>query len=158
MEFINKVVVVRGGSRGIGRAVAGAFAQEGAAVAIAYASHVQGDEAVAEALRRSGRRAVAVKADVARATDVSALLEQVLQTWGRLDVLVNNAGTNVRTPPDQLTLREWDQVKGVNLTGAFLCSQFATPALRAAGGSIVNITRMRALLGGRSVAYAASQA
>jgi len=157
VEFVNRVVLITGGSRGIGRAIAGAFAQEGAAVAIAYASHVQDAETVAEALRRSGRRAVAVKADVARANDVSALLEQVLQAWGRLDVLVNNAGTNVRTPPDQLTLREWDQVVGVNLTGAFLCSQFAIPALRAAGGSIVNITSMRALVGGSSLPYASSK-
>src|SRR5881397_3885746 len=116
MEFINKVVLITGGSRGIGRAIAGAFAQEGAAVAIAYASGAQDAETVAEALRRSGRRAVAIRADVSKANDVATLVGNVLQSWGRLDVLVNNAVTNVRTPPDQITLREWDEVVGVNLT------------------------------------------
>lgn len=157
MEFINRVVLITGGSRGIGKAIAGAFAQEGAAVAIAFASHAEEAETVAEALRRSGRRALAVKADVAKANDVSALVEKVLRSWGQLDVLVNNAGTNVRTPPDQLTLREWDEVIGVNLTGAFLCSQFAAPALRASGGAIVNITSIRALIGGSSLPYASSK-
>jgi len=157
VEFINKVVLITGGSRGIGKAIAGVFAMQGAAVAIAYAAGAQDADTVAAAIRRAGRRAVAIQADVSRANDVAALLEQVLQPWGRLDVLVNNAGTNVRTPPDQLTLREWDEVVGVNLTGAFLCSQAATPALRAAGGSIVNITSVRALIGGSSLPYAASK-
>ena len=157
MEFINKVVLITGGSRGIGKAIAGVFAMQGAAVAIAYAAGAQDADTVAAAIRRAGRRAVAIQADVSKANDVAALLEQVLQPWGRLDVLVNNAGINVRTPPDQLTLREWDEVVGVNLTGAFLCSQAATPALRAAGGSIVNITSIRALIGGSSLPYAASK-
>jgi len=157
MEFIGKVVLITGGSRGIGKAIAGVFAQEGAAVAIAYAARGQDAETVAEALRRSGRRAVAVQADVAKAGEVSALIEKVLQSWGRLDVLVNNAGIAVRTPPDQLTLREWDEVVGVNLTGAFLCSQAATPALRAAGGAIVNVASIRGLIGGSSLPYASSK-
>lgn len=157
MEFIGKVVLVTGGSRGIGKAVTGAFAQEGAAVAMAYYSRTQDAEAVAEALRRSGRRAVAVRADVAKATDVSALVQTVLQSWGRLDVLVNNAGIAVRTPPDELSLREWDEVIGVNLTGAFLCSQAAMPALRAAGGAIVNVASIRGLIGGSSLPYASAK-
>ncbi len=157
MEFINKVVLVTGGSRGIGRAIAGAFAQEGAAVAIAYASRTQEAETVAESLRRAGRRALAVRADVAKATDVSTLLEAVLRSWGRLDVLVNNAGIAVRTPLDQLTLREWDAVVGVNLTGAFLCSQAAMPALRASEGVIVNVASIRGLIGGSSLPYASSK-
>lgn len=157
MEFIGKVVLVTGGSRGIGKAVAGAFAREGAAVAIAYSSRTQDAEIVADALRRSGRRAVAVRADVAKATDVSTLVQTVLQSWGRLDVLVNNAGIAVRTPPDQLSLREWDEVIGVNLTGAFLCCQAATPALRAADGAIVNVASIRGLIGGSSLPYASGK-
>ncbi len=157
MEFVGKVVVVTGGSRGIGKAIAGIFAQAGAAVAIAYAKSAQDADVVAGALRRSGRRAMAVQADVAKADDVFALMKQILQTWGRLDVLVNNAGIVDRTPIEHLTMRDWEAVVGVNLTGAFLCSQAAAPALKASAGAIVNVASINGLIGGSSPPYDASK-
>lgn len=157
MEFVGKVVLITGGSRGIGRAAAGAFAQEGAAVAIAYAHGAQEAEGVAEALRRSGRRALAIRANVSRTNDVQALIKQVVETWGGLDVLVNNAGIVARTRFEEISVREWEEMLGVNLTGAFLCSQAAAPVLRQRGGVIVNIASIRGLIGGSSPAYASSK-
>lgn len=158
MEFVGKVALVTGGSRGIGKSIAAVFAQEGAAVAIAYATRAPDADGVVSALRKAGRRALAVHADVSKTGEVSTLIEQVLKAWGRIDVLVNNAGIVVRTPWDHLTIQEWDTVVRVNLTGAFLCSQMAAPALKASSGSIVNVTSVNGLIGSRSaVAYDASK-
>lgn len=158
MEFVGKVALVTGGSRGIGKSIAGVLAQEGAAVAIAYATRAQHADVVVSALKKAGRRALAVHADVSKAGDVSTLMEQVLKAWGRIDVLVNNAGIVVRTPWDRVTVQEWDAVVGVNLTGAFLCSQMAAPALTASSGAIVNVSSVNGLIGSRStVAYDASK-
>jgi 3-oxoacyl-[acyl-carrier protein] reductase len=157
MEFVGKVVLVTGGGRGIGRAISAAFAQEGAAVGVGYREHGHEAGAVVDGLRRGGRRAMAVQGDVGHATDATALVHQVLDEWGRLDVLVNNAGILRRTPLAELTLREWDEVIAANLTGVMLCSQAAAAALRERQGAIVNVASIRGLIGGTSLAYAASK-
>jgi 3-oxoacyl-[acyl-carrier protein] reductase len=157
MDFVGKVVLVTGASRGIGRAIAGAFAQEGAAVALSYVSNPGAADHVVDALRRGGRRAMAIKANAAKATDVDALLSQVQNEWGRLDVLVNNAGIMRRTPLAEVTMREWEEVVATNLTGAFLCSQRAAPELARQQGAIVNVASIRGLVGGTATAYAASK-
>ncbi|MGH2348636.1 MAG: SDR family NAD(P)-dependent oxidoreductase [bacterium] len=157
MDFVGKVILVTGGGRGIGRAIAGAFAQEGAAVALSYVTNAEAAEQVADALRRGGRRAMTVRANVAKATDADALLARVLEEWERLDVLVNNAGILRRTRFDEVTLREWEEVLATNLTGAFLCCQRAAPALRTTRGAIVNVASIRGLIGGTSTAYAVSK-
>jgi 3-oxoacyl-[acyl-carrier protein] reductase len=157
MEFVGKVVLVTGGGRGIGRAISAAFAQEGAAVAVVFRDHGHEAHAVVDGLRRGGRRAIAVQADVSRAADVQAMVDQVLDEWDRLDVLVNNAGILRRTPLADLTIREWDEVLATNLTGVMLCAQAAAPALRERRGAIVNVASIRGLIGGTSLAYAASK-
>jgi len=157
MEFVGRVVLVTGGGRGIGRAISAAFAQEGAAVAVAYQEHAAEAEGVVQALRKAGRRAMAVQANVARAGDVQTLIARVLDEWQRLDVLVNNAGILRRTPLPELTLKEWQEVLDTNLTGAMLCTQAAVPALREQQGSVVNVASIRGLVGGTSPAYAASK-
>ena len=157
MEFVGRVVLVTGGGRGIGRAISAAFAQEGAAVAVAYHEHAAEAEGVVQALRKAGRRAMAVQANVARAGDVQTLIARVLGEWHRLDVLVNNAGILRRTPLPELTLKEWQEVLDTNLTGGMLCTQAAVPALREQQGSVVNVASIRGLVGGTSPAYAASK-
>ncbi|OFX12382.1 MAG: hypothetical protein A2V59_10185 [Armatimonadetes bacterium RBG_19FT_COMBO_69_19] len=157
MEFVGRVVLVTGGGRGIGRAISAAFAQEGAAVAVAYQEHAAEAEGVVQALRKAGRRAMAVQANVARAGDVQTLIARVLGEWHRLDVLVNNAGILRRTPLPELTLKEWQEVLDTNLTGVMLCTQAAVPALREQQGSVVNVASIRGLVGGTSPAYAASK-
>jgi 3-oxoacyl-[acyl-carrier protein] reductase len=157
VEFAGKTALVTGGGRGIGRAIAAAFSREGAAVAIAYVRHAAEADAVADALRRAGRRALAVRADVSRPEEAAALVSTVLDRWGRLDVLVNNAGIILRAPLDRVTPADWDAVVATNLTGAFLCSQAAAPSLRETGGVIVNVASIRGLVGGSSAAYAASK-
>jgi 3-oxoacyl-[acyl-carrier protein] reductase len=157
VELAGKTALVTGGGRGIGRAIAAAFSREGAAVAIAYVRHAAEADAVADALRRAGRRALAVRADVSRPEEAAALVSTVLDRWGRLDVLVNNAGIILRAPLDRVTPADWDAVVATNLTGAFLCSQAAAPSLRETGGVIVNVASIRGLVGGSSAAYAASK-
>lgn len=158
MEFIGKIVLVTGGSRGIGRAIARAFAQEGAAVAIAYAHERAEADGVAQALRRSGRRALAIQADVTKVNDVKGLVGQILEAWDGLDVLVNNAGIIRRTPFAATALKDWDEVLATNLTGAFLCAQAAVPAMGRPGSAIVNVASIRGLVGGSAISYAVSKA
>lgn len=158
MEFIGKVVLVTGGSRGIGRAIARAFAQEGATVAVAFAHATNEAEGVAAALRRSGRRALAIQGDITKPAEVRALIARVVDAWAALDVLVNNAGIIRRAPWPKVSLKEWDEVVATNLTGAFLCAQAAAPALRRPGGAIVNVASIRALVGGSALSYAVSKA
>ena len=147
MRLAGKVAIVIGGGRGIGRATAEAFAGEGASVAVCARSSAEIEE-TAGAIRSSGGEALAVAADVSREADVTDMVRRVLETFGRIDVLVNNAGTNLpyREVVD-LTLDEWNRVVGVNLTGPFLCSRAVLPAMIEQGsGKIVNISS----IGGRS--------
>lgn len=108
-------------------------------------------------MRRGGRRALAIRADVTKAPDVRALVGQVHDTWKRLDVLVNNAGIIHRQPFAETTVAAWDAVLATNLTGAFLCCQAAVPALTQPGAAIVNIGSTSALRGSSAVSYAVSK-
>jgi len=153
-----KVAIVTGGNGGIGLGMARGLAESGAAVAIVGRNEVKSDAAAAE-LRQNGPKAIAVVADV---TDTAAVAEMVARTvreLGRVDILVNNAGITVRKPPHMLDLAEWDSVIKTNLTSAFLCSQAAYPAMKAAGGGkIINIGSMMSIFGASfAPAYAASK-
>jgi 2-deoxy-D-gluconate 3-dehydrogenase len=153
-----KVAIVTGGNGGIGLGMARGLAEAGAAVAIVGRNEAKSNAAAAE-LRQHGAKAIAVVADV---TDTAAVAEMIARTtgeFGRLDILVNNAGITVRKPPHLLDLAEWDSVIKTNLTSAFLCSQAAYPAMKAAGGGkIVNIGSMMSIFGASfAPAYAASK-
>lgn len=144
MELTGRAALVTGGAHRVGRVLALALADAGADVVVNY--HTSQDQArrtVAD-IEARGRRAVAVQADVALSADVRRLVDVVSDTFGRLDVLVNNASLFERTPVLDITEAEWDRVMAVNLKGPFLLSQAAVPLLREDGGVIINLLDLSA--------------
>lgn len=134
-----KVALVTGGTEGIGRAIAEALAQRGAAVAVAARTEEK-VAAAAEALRADGRQALGVVADVRRADDCRRLVAETVEALGGLDVLVNNAGVGVYAPVEDMDVEAWDRVLETNLSGVFYCSHFSLPHLKRRGASwIINI-------------------
>jgi 3-oxoacyl-[acyl-carrier protein] reductase len=141
LNLTSRIALVTGGARGIGRAVALALAEAGADVAVNYVTRAAEAEAVAAAIRRLGRRALAVRADVSDGGAVNAMLGAISRELGPPDILVNNAGVAVRRGLDDLTEADFDRTIAVNLKSAFLCTQAALPAMRAKWwGRIVNIS------------------
>ncbi len=163
MKLEGRVAVVTGGGTGMGRAISALFAGEGAAVVVNYReSKAAADEVVGEILAAGGR-AFACRADVSRDAESRALMQAAVDRWGRLDVLVNNAGWSTRVPHHQLedlTDEIWDRTLNVNLRGVFYGVRAAVPFLREqAGASIVNIASAAAFHGaGSSIVYGAAKA
>ena len=143
MKLKGKVALVTGAARGIGRGIAEVFAAEGADVAVNDLSEALD---VVEALRATGRRAIAVKGDVASRADVEPMFDRVWRELGPIDILVNNAGIETIVPFLELTDEQWTRLVDVNLRGAWLCSQVFCTRVLAAGrkGSIVNIGSIQA--------------
>jgi 3-oxoacyl-[acyl-carrier protein] reductase len=156
-----KVAFITGGGSGIGRGIAERFAAEGARIAILEIDAAYVAEA-ARAFGPAGDAAIVRCGDVTRLDDIRAIIAEIAARWGRLDVLVNNAGVTTEPPTGLLDLDpgEWRRVIDVNLNGAYLCTREAVPAMRdSGGGSILNITSIsaRGAYPGRG-AYAASKA
>jgi 3-oxoacyl-[acyl-carrier protein] reductase len=149
-----KVAIVTGGGRGIGKAICEAYAAEGAVVLV---SDIVGDTAVAvaRAIETRGGRAQAIQADVSKSADCNAMVERAYDAFGRLDILVNNAGIAQIIGFLDIQQEDWDRILGVNLTGAFYCSQHAIRRMQAAktGGCIINIASISGQFGsvGRGV-------
>lgn len=160
IDLSGKVAVVTGAGRGIGAAIAGAFAEAAADIVVADLNHESAQQ-TADRLTGLGRRALAVTADVGDAPQVSRLFEMVRAEFGRLDILVNNAGVWFRKPFLEISSSEWDLVLTTNLKGTFLCTQEAarimTPHKR---GCIVNIASHAGIFHsrGQGAHYAASKA
>lgn len=142
MRLENKVAIVTGSSLGIGRAIALALAREGAAVTVDYRSHPEEAEAVVEEIEGNGGRAQAVQADVSKPGDVEGLVRGAVEEFGRLDVMVNNAGVEEKFPFLETPLETWHKVIAVNLTGAWLGCQEAAKRMvsQGDGGRILNIS------------------
>src|SRR5262245_2271586 len=155
---VSEVVVVTGSSSGIGRAVAEKFASEGARVIVNSSRSVEEGEKLA----RSLPEAVYVQADVSREQDARRLVATALERFGRLDVVVNNAGTTRRVPFADLEAADeelWQRILAVNLMGPWYLSRAAVPALREAKGTIVNMGSVAGIIaGGSSLPYAVSKA
>jgi len=148
MRLKDKVALVTGSSRGVGRAVALGFAKEGAKVVVNYTSNEKAADEVVDAIQSMGSEAVAVKADVAKKTEAEALVGAGIERFGRLDVLVNNAGFG--RPAMMLKMEEdqWDQVVDIHLKGAFLCSQAAGRQMKEQNsGKIINVASVAGLVG-----------
>lgn len=156
----DKVVLVTGASRGIGRATVLAMARAGADVVAAARTLPQLEELCAQAAAETGRGALAVAADVAREADVQHMVRRALDTFGRIDVLVNNAGFNARKAPLwEITTEEWDAMFGVNLRGAFLCCREVLPGMMARrSGQIINVISTASQIGLEQIgAYGATK-
>ena len=147
MRLENKVAIVTGGGKGIGAAICRAFSEAGARVAIADLDFASADE-LANALRQSGGNATAVEVDVARSESAARMAEVVLGEYGRIDVLVNNAGARIIKGLMQHSLDDWEQMLRINLTGPFLCAQAVIPQMLAQGaGSIINLASIASFMG-----------
>jgi 2-deoxy-D-gluconate 3-dehydrogenase len=157
-DLSGKVAVVTGGNRGIGLGMAHGLTRAGARVVIA-ARDVERSRAAVEELHDFGSPALSLTVDVTDERSVDTLVTDTITRCGRLDVLVNNAGTTIRKPAHELSLEEWHHVVDTNLTSAFLCARAAYPHMqRAGGGKIINVGSMLALFGASfAPAYGASK-
>jgi NAD(P)-dependent dehydrogenase (short-subunit alcohol dehydrogenase family) len=154
-----QVAIVTGGSRGIGRAVALAFARDGARVAITAVQDRDALETTEREITALGGGCVAMMADVARRGDIDKLVQTIVARWGRIDVLVNNAGILRLAPLENITEEHWDKTLGVHLKGTFNCTQAVIPIMKQQKrGKIINIAAPSALRGSYGVAdYAAAK-
>src|SRR5258706_13482700 len=137
-KLVNKVALVTGGSRGIGAAIAKRLAADGASVAITYVKDASAASAVVKAIEHDGGKAVAIQADAADVEAVKGAVEPTVPTFGRLDVLVNNAGTAIPKPFEEATLQELDRVIDINIRGVFVTTQAAVKHMKI-GGRIIMI-------------------
>lgn len=165
MELTGKVAIVTGGGTGVGAATAKLLAAGGCAVVVNYRSSQAEAEAIVAAIQAVGGKAIAVRADVSIDAEARALVEATTTAFGRVDVLVNSAGTTAFVPAgelDALTDEIWDRLMRVNVVGPFHCIRAAAVAMRASGGgggSIVNVSSIAAqTASGSSIAYCTSKA
>src|SRR5512143_1396954 len=140
-RLAGKVAIVTGASRGIGKSIAMRFADEGAKVVVNYRNRAAEADAVVAEIRSAGGDAFAVAADVSSNADVQRLVEETLARYGRIDVLVNDAGVMIAKGLLETTEDDWDQTIDINLKGAYLCSKAVAPIMiRQEGGTIINIS------------------
>jgi 2-deoxy-D-gluconate 3-dehydrogenase len=157
-DLQNKVAIVTGGNGGIGFGMAQGLATAGARIVIAARNAAKSAAAV-ELLKSSGAEALAVEVDVTNEDSVARLFEQTRARCGHVDILINNAGINIRKPVQSMAFEEWQQVVATNLDSAFLCCRAAHPHMKSAGGGkIINIGSMLSIFGaGFAPAYGASK-
>lgn len=155
-----KVAVVTGSSRGIGKAIALELGKSGCKVVINYASSSEAAEAVVAEVKSSGGDAIAIQGNVSNADDVNVLFKGAVEAFGRVDVVVNNAGITRDTLMLRMKQKQWQDVIDLNLTGVFLCTQAASKLmLKQRSGRIVNITSVVGLIGNPGqVNYGAAKA
>ena len=160
MKLQGRTALVTGASRGIGRAVALALAEEGADVAVNYVSNEAAARDVAEAIQKTGRRAMLAQADVGDYPDVFRMSQDILREFGHLDILVNNAGINSDKSFVKMDHASWRKVLAINLDGVFNCTKvFIDQMIRQSYGRIVNMTSVIGQIGNFGQAnYAASKA
>ncbi len=160
LGLTDKVALVTGASRGIGRAIALCLAAEGARVGVNFVRHSAAADEVVAAIRQKGGQAIAVQADAAQHGQVEAMVREVNAVLGPIDILINNAALSEVSPLDQLTVAEWDRTMDVNLKGPFMCAQSVMPALKERGwGRIVNVASIAGQIGSADQShYAAAKA
>ncbi|MBS0640576.1 MAG: 3-oxoacyl-ACP reductase family protein [Acetobacteraceae bacterium] len=160
MQLAGQIALITGGSRGIGRATALLFAQEGADIAFCHLNDDTQAETTAAEIRALGRRAMHRSVDVADIAAGKAFAQAVTREFGPIDILFNNAGMNIRKPFPDYTEEDFDRIIGVHLKGMFFMAQAVFPAMLARGkGCIINVASQRALKGAvNSAPYSAAKA
>lgn len=155
---MDKVVIITGAGKGIGKAIAMGYASKGANVVIAEKETKPG-KVTEKAILSSGGNAAFIKTDVSSPKDIQQLIRKTVELFDRIDILINNAGLSEFKSPYEITVAEWDRILNTNLRGIFLCSREAAAVMRKnGGGSIVNIASTRAFMSEpNSEAYAASK-
>ncbi|MCX6046358.1 MAG: 3-oxoacyl-ACP reductase FabG [Chloroflexi bacterium] len=146
LDFSGKVAIVTGSGSGLGQGIVLRFAEAGARVLVHYRSSADGAQALVKQVIDSGGQAIAAQADVSAEEDVARLIRGAVETWGRVDVLINNAGSYPMASVLAMTPAEWDAVLNANLRSVFLCTQAAAKQMinQGSGGAIVNITSIEA--------------
>lgn len=141
MRLKNKIVLITGSSKGIGKATALLFAKEGAKVAVNYLSSEKEAFAVVDEIKKIGSEAIAIKCDVSQENNVKKMVQQIVDKFGKIDILVNNAGIVFDVPFFERTVRQWKKTLDVNLLGIFLCSKYTSQQmLKTGSGKIINIS------------------
>ena len=163
MDPRNKVALVTGGGIGLGKAISLKLAAAGSKIAVAYRSSPKNANETVAKIEAIGGQAMAVHADVSSSDDVRSMVDSVVEQFGRIDILVNNAATRVIVPfsdLDALKEEDWDRIIAVNLRGPFLCAKAVAPAMKRRGaGKIINVTSVGGIRpGGSSLAYSVSKA
>lgn len=139
-DLTGKKALVTGASRGIGRGIVLALAQQGADIAVNYRSQKEEAEKVIAQIKKMKRDSFSVQADVSSVDEVVRMFGEIKKKWGRLDILVNNAGIAYYSAFETMTEEEWDKTLDVNLKGQFLCAREAVKLMKEKGGKIVNIS------------------
>ena len=148
MRLEDKTALVTGSSRGVGRAVALAYAREGAKIMVNYTSNEKAAREVVEEIQKLGGRAQAFKADVARKADAEAIVQATVDAFGGIDILVNNAGFTRPAMMVKMTEEQWDAVVDIHMKGPFLCTRAAALHMTKKGsGKIINVTSVAGLVG-----------
>jgi len=148
MRLRDRVALVTGSSRGVGKAIALAFAKEGAKVMVNYTSNEKAANEVLETIQKMGGQAKVFKADVAKKAEAQALVQATVDAFGGLDILVNNAGFTRPAMMLKMTEEQWDAVVDIHLKGAWLCAQAAAPHMIAKNyGKIINVTSVAGMVG-----------
>lgn len=160
MKLNNKIAIVTGASRGIGKSIALEMAKEGAKVIVNYNNNKEKALEVVEAIKNNGGTAVAIKADISKRYEVRKMIEITIERFGDIHILVNNAGILQQKPFETITDEEWDKIFEVNMKGTFICSQECIPyMIKNNFGRIINISSIGGQWGGNlAVHYSATKA
>ena len=146
MDLTGKIALITGGAKRVGKAISQALAAKGCHLVVHYNTSQTDAQATVRALRAAGNEAIALQADITKEDEVEHMIKAAVSHFGRIDVLVNNAGLFYRTPVETLTLEDWERVMDVNLTGTFLCAHKIGLRMRDWGwGHIINIADVAGL-------------
>ena len=147
-QLNGRIALVTGGNRGLGFAMARALAEAGADVAITSRSEERANAAASELARTTGRRTLGLAVDVTDSSQVASMVQRVAKEFGRLDILINNAGINIRKPIEEFDEASWDAVQTTNLKAPFLCARAVAPIMKEQHyGRVINVASMLGLVG-----------